>query len=174
MRASCFGFFVECNDSLVARPSKRQRHRCQLLHKRPIDKDICFAKQGLPIGVIASEDVFVKIARVSRDSYIPFMARMGDFRKIGRLQKRLAAAEGDAVKQRVLSDLIENFVDSDFITTARVVRMRVVTTGTTMRTALRENCESHAGAVRDRLRHEACNANHWSFVWHGATQNNDS
>ena len=81
------------------------------------------------------------------------------------LTERLAARERHTLDERIAAHILQQRVQLNILTALKVVRLRVVTARTAVRTALHKQRIAEAGAVHNGLPDCTCNAN---FTFHQA------
>ena len=139
---------------MIRRAAEAQLQRALRQHKRAVHQHVSLGKQRALFRV-ARKQLFIGIAAIC-----PYVQpeRVGGACQLcaGRtLTERFAAAERDAVQQRIAAQLFDDLLRIDFASALKIVRLRVVAARAVMRAALRKYRQPKAGAVYDGIVHDS-------------------
>ena len=156
----------DVDDSLVGGAAELEFERLLRHDERAVDEDVGEREEFEHLRTFLREflQAFEGIAREDYQVETAFL----DFareRNEGRgLVHRVAAAERDAVEQRVLLDHLEDFFPINKMTPVEVVGLRVLTPGAMMMAALGKDGHADTGTVHERFGLDAGNPQARVFV----------
>ena len=135
-----------------------EREIAQFLNVRTVDEHVDFREQIICRLVVARLEFFERVARVAPDVEACRVDFSGEFGERCALQEGLAATEGHAREQRILTDLLQERGERLLVAAFERLRLRILAVRAAALATLHEDREAEAVAVDNLVLDEASDA----------------
>ena len=144
---------------LVSASAEKKRKIALGLDIRSVDKRIGFFQQSRNIFIVFRHflQLLIDITRIYKYIFAHFMDLTRKLCKRSGLTERLSARERHACKQSILANLLQDLFSICPCPCVKVMRLRIVTAGAVVRTALRKDHISEARSINDGFRDDPTN-----------------
>lgn len=130
---------VHVNHTLVPASAELQGKILLFKKKRAVDQDVCFRKQTVNFRPMHRGEGFEGIAGIYGNVLSFCVDKGGETRQGLRLAEGFPAAESNSLQKRIFAEFRKNLLNRLLFATLKRMRLRVMTAGAVVRTALHKN-----------------------------------